>query len=111
MSYLLDNAIRNTFEQCKATDSEKVIFELKTIYNEQADTIVFFIRDDAGGMSEQQYNAYRSEGIIETTKQNGTGEGIPTILEYFKAMGCKDVELLNFPYDGIMYTATFSVKD
>jgi len=49
--------------------------------------------------------------FIETTKQNGTGEGIPTILEYFKAMGCKDVELLNFPYDGIMYTATFSVKD
>ncbi len=111
MSYLLDNAIKNTFEQCKAIDLEKVIFELKTIYNEQADTIVFFIRDDAGGMSEQQYNAYRSEGIIETTKQNGTGEGIPTILEYFKNMGCKDVELLNFPYDGIMYTATFSVKD
>jgi len=110
MPYLLDNAIRNTFQQCKSIGLKKVTFELKTIYNEQADTIVFFIKDNAGGMSQAQYNAYRTGGIIKTTKKNGTGEGIPTILEYFKEMGCKDVELLNFPSNGLMYTATFLVK-
>ncbi|MBT4364505.1 MAG: hypothetical protein HN737_08595 [Desulfobacterales bacterium] len=110
LSYILDNAIRNTYQECEAHGIMKVVFELKTLYSSKTDSIVLFLKDYAGGLSEEQYASYKSGGVIKSTKEDGTGEGIPTILEYFREMGCKDVELLNFPFNGIMYTAAFSIE-
>lgn len=111
MSFILDNAIRNTFQAIESGGLEKATFEIKTIYDTYNNTVVLFLKDFAGGLSEEQNINYHIKGNIQTTKTNGTGEGIPTIIDYFKEMGCKDVELRNLPGQGVLYTATFTVAE
>ncbi len=111
MAYILDNAIRNTFQQSETNRVEGITFEIRTMHNNMNNTIALFLRDFAGGLSEEQYARFDSGDSIQTTKQNGTGEGIPTILDYFKEMGCKDVELVNFMHQGVLYTAAFPALD
>jgi|GEM_PF-2239172 len=111
MAYILDNAIRNTFQQSEAKGIKNVLFEIRTIHNKCNNTVVLFLKDFAGGLSEEQYECYRNRKKIQTTKKNGSGEGIPTIIDYFKEMGCKNVELLNLASQGVLYTATFPVAD
>ncbi len=107
LAYVLDNAVRNTFQQCEDRKIESSTFEIRTIHNPKDDTVVLFLKDYAGGLSEEQYDRYLNGKAIQTTKKEGSGEGIPTILGYFKEMGCKEVNLNNFINQGILYSAAF----
>lgn len=111
MAFILDNAVRNTFQQCEDREIENTTFEIRTIYNPGNNAVVLFLRDFGGGLSEEQYARYLEGKAIQTTKKGGTGEGIPTILCYFREMGCQDVDLNNFVNQGILYSAAFPVVD
>lgn len=109
MSFILDNVTRNTYQQIESKGVTSTTFEIKTIYDKYNKIIVLFLKDSAGGLSEEQFTHYLNNERIITTKHNGTGEGIPAILDYFREMGCKNVELKNFLNQGLLYTASFPV--
>lgn len=104
MNRVLNNIFRNIYQRHDGGES-KIDVNVMTAYKDNF--ICFFIRDDAGGMSDEQMKEIEVRGKCKSTTHSGDGDGVYNILNLLKEQGCKNVEPFNIPGTGFGYIAYF----
>ena len=108
----LDNMTKNTFEalrKCDGSIDEGKIAEvcIDACVNDENIVIRYF--DNCGGMDPMLYESVMRRGACKTTKKDGSGFGVASILSTFRDMGYV-IDPINEPGVGFGYELTMKVE-
>ena len=108
----LDNMTKNTYEALKKSDGtidEGKIAEVSIEAWVNAGNIVIRYFDNCGGMDPMLYESVMRRGACKTTKIDGSGFGVASILSTFRDMGYV-VDPINEPGSGFGYEITMKIE-
>lgn len=108
----LDNMTKNTFEALKKSDGsidEGKIAEVSIDVCVRDGNIVTRYFDNCGGMDPMLYESVMRRGACKTTKKDGSGFGVASILSTFRDMGYV-IDPINEPGMGFGYEITMKIE-
>jgi hypothetical protein len=109
----LDNMTKNTFEALKKSDGsidEGKIAEVSIDACVNEGNIIILYFDNCGGMDPMLYESVMRRGACKTTKKDGSGFGVASILSTFRDMGYV-IDPKNEPGLGFGYEITMKVEE
>ncbi len=108
----LDNMTKNTFEALKESDGsidEGKIAEVSIDAYLKDGNIVIRYFDNCGGMDPMLYESVMRRGACKTTKKDGSGFGVASILSTFRDLGYV-IDPINEPGMGFGYEITMKIE-
>ena len=108
----LDNMTKNTFEALKKSDGsidEGRIAEVLIDASVNDGNIVIRYFDNCGGMDPMLYESVMRRGACKTTKKDGSGFGVASILSTFRDMGYV-IDPINESGVGFGYEITMKIE-
>jgi hypothetical protein len=108
----LDNMTKNSFEALKKADGSidkgKIAEVSIDAYLKNGNIVVRYF-DNCGGMDPMLYESVMRRGACKTTKEDGSGFGVASILSTFRDMGYV-IDPINEPGMGFGYEITMKVE-
>lgn len=108
----LDNMTKNSFEAIKKPDGsidDGKIAEVSIETSIKDGNIVMLYIDNCGGMDPMLYESVMRRGACMTTKENGSGLGVASVLSTFRDMGYV-IDPVNRPAIGFGYEITMKIE-